>query len=72
MTIEQDIIISDPNKTLKGDPGDKGEQGDPGTTTWEGITDKPDILAFSGLSKISVGIGTPVNPGVGDLWIDTN
>lgn len=26
----------------KGPPGDKGDKGDPGTTTWAGITDKPE------------------------------
>ena len=28
---------------LKGEKGDRGEKGDPGTTTWAGITDKPEI-----------------------------
>jgi hypothetical protein len=30
------------------------------------------ILAFSGLSKISVGTQQPTTPSVGDLWVDTN
>lgn len=29
------------SKGEKGDKGDRGEKGDPGTTTWEGIEDKP-------------------------------
>jgi hypothetical protein len=28
----------------KGDKGDKGDTGDPGTTTWSGITDKPETF----------------------------
>jgi len=31
-----------------------------------------DYLGFSGLSKISVGVDAPVDPGVGDLWVDTS
>ena len=30
----------------KGDPGPPGEPGPPGTTTWAGITDKPDVTSF--------------------------
>jgi hypothetical protein len=29
-------------------------------------------LQFSGTTKISVGLTTPVNPNIGDIWIDTN
>jgi hypothetical protein len=29
-------------------------------------------VAASGLTKITVGTGTPSTPSVGDLWIDTN
>lgn len=28
--------------------------------------------AFSGLAKITVGTSPPVDPGIGDLWVDTN
>lgn len=31
-----------------------------------------DMLAFSGLVKITVGSDTPAGPATGDLWIDTN
>lgn len=31
-----------------------------------------DYLGFSGLSKISVGVNAPTNPGLGDLWVDTS
>lgn len=36
------------------------------------ITNKPSILDFSGLAKITVGTSQPSNPSVGDLWIDAN
>ena len=30
----------------QGDRGPKGDKGEPGTTTWAGITDKPDVTSY--------------------------
>lgn len=36
------------------------------------ILNKPDILNFSGLAKITVGTTEPSNPSIGDIWIDSS
>ena len=65
--------------------GVKGDTGDPGTTDFTLLTNKPTSLSdinsaegtklsginFVGLAKITVDTSAPENPGVGDIWIDT-
>jgi len=41
-------------------------------TALSAATAGTDYLAFSGLSKITVGTTAPSSPAVGDLWFDTN
>jgi hypothetical protein len=36
------------------------------------LDNKLDDTQFDGVAKISVGTTTPVDPAVGDLWVDTN
>ena len=42
------------------------------STDWGTFNNKLNASAFSGLTKISVGITTPGSPTTGDLWVDTN
>lgn len=36
------------------------------------LSGKMDITAFTGFAKITVGSIPPTNPGLNDIWIDTN
>jgi hypothetical protein len=40
--------------------------------SYNSLTDKPSILVFDGLSKITVGITQPSDPSIGDLWVDAS
>ena len=60
----------------KGDKGDTGEQGPPGTTTWVGITDRPtklsqfenDLVIESGGTTIITSSTEPTELEIGDYW----
>lgn len=43
-------------KGERGEVGPQGPKGDPGTTTWEGITDKPDLSVYALESEITAGL----------------
>lgn len=50
--------------------GEKGESGK--SIIYQSSSPGGGSLAFSGLSKITVGVAQPSSPSAGDLWVDTS